>query len=254
MGIINIGNFGFKGEEPHIFKDKKRSKMVGFADSVLDTKFLSYEVRKYLEQIITGENIFINEDALDYLVGTKDGLEIIKYFLACNVRAYVNWNNESNEKNAYVLSNGSANVFGIREDNYLSLDLYSPVKLKERIEIYNNLIDFLSKKTYQMDGSPVYGLSGEIMGYTPLYGGMYYQEKMQDEIRLKEYKKLKNILIDEEENFKDVKTSYDILKKYFGVDESFYSKESIVLPDDVLSRTLIKKTKNVRVYNSIQDI
>ncbi len=254
MGGLIIKGLNFKGEEPHIFKDKHRSTMVGFAASVLDTKYLSDEVRIYLEKVFAGENIFINEDALDYLVGTKDGLEIVKYAVANNVKKVVNFNGESNGKHAYVLSNGSADVFGIREDDYLSLDLYSQVNTKERTETYKNLIDYLSKKTYPMDGTAVYDLGGEIIGYTPLYGGMYYQEKMQDEMKLKEYKRLKSILTDEEENFKGVKASYAALKEYFGIDEEIHSKESIVLPRDVRSRSLIKKTKNVRIYNTKQDI
>lgn len=254
MGKIDIGKLGFKDEGTHIFKNKHRSQMVGFAESVIDTKFLSGELRKYLEDIFAGKSIFSNEEALDYLVSTKDGLEIIKYAVAMNVKHLVVYNNESNNRYAYLLSNGNADVFAIREDNYLSFDLYSPVNIKERIETYNNLIDYLSKKIYPMDGTAVYDLGGEIMGYTPLYGGMSYQEKMQDNLKIQKYKDRIQILTDQEDIFQGVQASYDLLKQYFEASDNLHSDEAITIPKELLSRTLVKKTKNTRVYNTKQDI
>jgi len=254
MGLIDISRFNFKGEEPHIFKNKHRERMVDFEGNVLDSKYLGEEVRNYLESIFAGKSIFINEDVLDYLVGTKVGLEIVKYALANNVKKLVDYNEESNDRYAYSLSNGSANVFGIREDNYLSLDLYSPLDVAERIRIYNDLAKYIEGKVYPMDGFPMYDLGGEIMAYTPLYGGTYYQERYQDELKLKEYKETIQTLTDEKDLFQSVSTSFDTLKEYFGIDQEILSDEPIIVPHDVLSRSLIKKTKNTRVYNTTQKI
>ncbi len=246
--------FNFFGEEPHIYKNKQRQRMVDFESKTLDSKFLGEEIIKYLENIFAGESIFINEEALDYLVGTKLGLEVVKYAVAKNVKGIVEFNNESNSKDAYLLSNGSANVFGIREDNYLALDLYSPVDTEERIKVYKDLTDYINKKTYPIDGNPVFGFDGELFGYIPTYGGPTYQERLSDEYSLEEYKNKIALLTDEEELFKGVGTSFDNLSKYFGIEGEIHNEEPITIPKDVLSRTLIKQTKNTRVYSTKQNI